>query len=58
VGEASDRFRKRAKQCRQLAGDAKDDHARQTLTQMAKELDAEADLIDSEKSREEQPPAA
>jgi hypothetical protein len=53
VGEVSDRFRKRAKQCRQLAGDAKDDRARQTLTQMASELDAEADLIDSAKGRED-----
>jgi hypothetical protein len=47
VSEAAERFRARAKQCRQLARDARDQEARETLGQMADELDAEAGLIDS-----------
>lgn len=43
----SDRFRERAKQCRELAAVARDDYSRQTLAQMAAELDAEADQIEA-----------
>lgn len=44
----SERFRLRANQCRELAAVARDDHARDTLRQMAVELDAEADAIEAE----------
>lgn len=37
----------RAKQCRELAAVARDDASRQTLTQMAAELDAEVDAIEA-----------
>lgn len=50
MGEAADRFRLRAKQCRELAAAARDDHSRRTLSQMASELDAEADIIDAEEA--------
>ena len=50
MGEESDRFRSRAKQCRELAKDARDDQSRQTLSEMAEELDAEADNIDEEET--------
>jgi hypothetical protein len=48
MSEAAEGFRARAKQCRQLARDARDEKARETLSRMADELDAEAALIDSE----------
>ena len=54
VREASERFRARAKQCRDLARAARDDQQRQTLARMAEELDAEADLIDSEEPPQDQ----
>ena len=44
----SDRFRERAIFCRELAVDARDEQSRQTLSDMAADLDAEADLIDAE----------
>ena len=47
VSAESERFRLRAKQCRELAAVARDDHSRTTLTQMAVELDAEADEIEA-----------
>ena len=50
MGEVSDRFRARAKQCRELAKSAKDDQARQTLTQTADELEAEAASMDAEEA--------
>jgi hypothetical protein len=37
----------RAKQCRELAAVARNDFSRETLTQMAAELDAEADEIEA-----------
>jgi len=37
----------RAAQCRELAAVARDDYSRQTFTQMATELDAEADEIEA-----------
>ena len=55
VREAPERFRARAKQCRDLAGAARDDQERQTLARMAEELDAEADLIDSQEAPHAQP---
>ena len=50
MSDESDRFRMRARQCRELAAVARDDHSRQTLTQMATELDAEADQIDADEA--------
>lgn len=52
VSAESERFRMRAKQCRELAAVARDDYSRQTLTQMAIELDAEADAIEAEENPE------
>jgi hypothetical protein len=51
MSEAAEQFRSRASECRKLARAARDDRARQTLSQMADELDAEAVLIDSEEER-------
>ena len=42
----------RAKQCRELAAVARDDYSRQTLAQMAVELDAEADAIEASEGPE------
>ena len=46
--DEADRFRRRAKQCRELAKDARDEESRHTLSDMAEDLDAEADIIDPE----------
>ena len=51
MGEAAERFRARAIQCRELARTAMDEHDRRTLTQMADELDAEAVLLDVDETR-------
>lgn len=48
MSEEADRFRIRARQCRELAKNAKDDLSRLTLTGMADELEAEANTIDAE----------
>lgn len=48
MGEDAARFRNRARQCRTLAADARTNEDRQTLSDMAEELDAEANLIDAE----------
>lgn len=48
MSEDLERFRFRAKQCRELARLARDDYSRQTLTQLGVELDEEADKIDAE----------
>ena len=50
MGEDATRFRGRAHQCRELARDTRDEEARRTLTQMADELEAEADNIDAEEA--------
>ena len=47
MSEDSERFRLRAKQCRELATLARDDFSRDTLTQMALELDEEAAILDA-----------
>ena len=49
----SDRFRKRATQCHTLAKDARDQESRHTLSDMAVDLDAEADQIDAEEAAKE-----
>lgn len=48
MGDESTRFRNRARQCRVLAVDARDRESRQTLNDMAEDLDAEAAKIDEE----------
>ena len=47
MSHEADRFRSRAKQCRQLAQDARDEESRKTLDAMAEDLDGEADQIDA-----------
>ena len=46
MGEDAERFRNRAKQCRELASRAHDEYSRKTLAQMASELDEEADELE------------
>ena len=48
MDEAARHFRARAVHCRELARDASDARMRRTLTDMARELDEEADLIEAE----------
>ena len=48
----SERFHMRGKECRELAAVARDEYSRQTLTQIALELDAEADAIEAEEGPE------
>ena len=43
MSKDSDRFRMRARQCRELAMRARDEHSREALDRMAIELDEEAD---------------
>ena len=43
----SDRFRNRATKCRELAKEARDEGSRNTLSDMAVDLDAEANEIDA-----------
>ena len=50
MGGEAERFRLRARQCRELAAVARDPQSRDTLAQMAIELDMEADKIDAEES--------
>jgi hypothetical protein len=54
-GDEADRFRMRAKECRDLAKAARDDAARQELLTIAGELEAEADKIDTEEDDSEPP---
>jgi hypothetical protein len=44
----SEHFRLRARQCRELAAVARDDYWRETLTQMATNLEAEAEAIEAD----------
>ena len=52
MGENAERFRMRAKQCRELAKVARDEPSRRTLTQMANELEAEADELEKAEANE------
>ena len=52
MSEESERFRNRAKQCRTLARDARDDFQRDTLNSMADDLDAEAERLEAEETGE------
>ena len=42
------RFRKRARECRKIAAEAKTDYWRQSLLTLARDLEDEADKIDAE----------
>jgi hypothetical protein len=55
MADEADRFRLRAKECRDLAKAARDDTARQDLLTIAGELEAEADRIDAEEDDPEPP---
>jgi len=48
VTDESDRFRKRAQKCRDLAAAARDEASRRELTDMGRELDDEAEAIEAE----------
>lgn len=51
MGEESEHFRNRAKQCRVLAADVRNNKLdQQALNNMADELDAEAELIEKEEA--------
>jgi hypothetical protein len=49
MGDESDRYRERARHSRKLAQQARDPQARDTLSRMADELEAEAAAIDARK---------
>ena len=51
MGDVAEQFRKRAQQCRDLAAAARDEHSRNTLTEIAVELDEEANKIDAENQK-------
>lgn len=50
VGEDADRFRARARECRDVAAEAKDEEWRQQLLTLARDLEDEADRIDCERA--------
>ena len=52
MGADAERFRNRARECRELARRARDESSRKTLTQMAGELEAEADELDKAEKNE------
>ena len=52
MGEDAERFRHRAKECRELARRAHDEYSRETLTEMAAELEAEADELEKGEKNE------
>jgi hypothetical protein len=48
MSEAADRFRERARECRETAATARDSYWRDRLVAIAAELEEEADRIDFE----------
>jgi hypothetical protein len=48
MGEEAERFRKRAKECRDLSVRARDSYMRDKLKEIAADLEAEAEKIDAE----------
>jgi hypothetical protein len=48
MGKDAERFRTRARECRDLSRNARPDEVRRQLLQLADELDVEAELIDAE----------
>jgi hypothetical protein len=53
MGDEAERFRFRAKECRELAKGARDSAARQELLTVAGELEADADRIGAEEGEGE-----
>ena len=51
MSDDASRFRERARTCRRLAHDARSQTDRAELTQIANELDAEADKLEQERAR-------
>jgi hypothetical protein len=54
VKSDADPFRKRAKECRDVANGTRDSEAQRELRALAEELDSEADQITDEEGRESQ----
>ena len=54
MGEEAERFRRRAKECRELANIARASADRKTLDNMADDLEAEANTIDTEEVKRTQ----
>ena len=52
MGEDAKRFRVRAKQCRELAKIARDEQSHKTLSEMANELETEADALEKANANE------
>lgn len=52
MSEDSDRFRRRARECRDLAEQASSAEWRKSLLQIAQDLEYEADRLDSEGSED------
>lgn len=50
MGENASGFRERARQCRDLAANARDEESRRTLNRMADELEEEAGKLDAGES--------
>ena len=50
MGEDANRFRSRARECRDVAAQAKDQEWRQQLLSLAQDLEDEADRIDDEEA--------
>lgn len=55
MAEEAERFRSRARQCRELAKGARQKVDSETLSNMADDLDAEAARIDAEELRDARP---
>jgi hypothetical protein len=52
VGDAAERFRRRALECRQLAANARDAYWRDKLMEIADQLDQEAEVVEAEEARD------
>jgi len=57
MSDESGRFRRRAKECRDIAARAPDGAWRMQLNELAKDLDAEASKIEAEEERSRSPTA-
>lgn len=52
MGDVADRFRKRARECRELAAQARTEQWRQSLLTLAQDLDDEAANVDAEENED------
>lgn len=50
MSDDAERFRRRARECRELSAKARVDEVRQELLRLAGELEEEADLIEAEET--------